>query len=310
MIPDPLVRHEVPLAVLGEALAPLRLRDARDVAEMARSLERHGQLTPLCSFDRGGVVEIVDGFKRVAAARRLGWPTLRVTTLDVDAAHATARIAELHDGKALTELEQGWIVRSLYREHHHSMGQIATMIRRDKTWVWRRLMLVEALDPAVQADVRLGLIAPRAALVVSALPRGNDQQTAARLIGQRGLTVRQADLMVEELTDAAPDERAAIFARWSGGPPARGGTGGTGGGGPKKAGSVRGAAQALVVTITTIRRAASALHGHLGATPLCAYPPDAAELLHGSLCDLRAVLDALRAMLATALDESPREQRA
>ena len=307
MITQPLVRHEVLLSALGEALAPLRLRDARGIEEMGRSLELHGQMTPLCSFDRDGVVEIFDGFKRLAAARQLGWRTLGVTTLDVGAAQATARIAELHDGKALTELEQGWIVRSLYREHHHSMGQIAAMIRRDKTWVWRRLMLVEALDPAVQADVRLGLIAPRAALVVSALPRGNDQQTAARLIAQRGLTVRQADLMVQELTDAPPDERAAIYKRWSAGSPARGGTGG---GGPKKAGTVRGAAQALVVTITTIRRAASALHGHLGATPLCAYPPDAAELLHGSLCDLRAVLDALRAMLATALDESPREQRA
>ncbi len=168
-------------------------------------------------------------------------------------------------------------------------------------------MLVEALDPGVQADVRLGLIAPRAALVVSALPRGNEQQAAARLVAQRGLTVRQAELMVDELTEAPPSRRAEILTRWSSGPPGRGGTGG---GGVKKAGPARGAAQALVVTITTLRRAASALHGHLGTTPLGMYPPDAAELLHGSLRELCAVLDGLRATLSAATDEPAPEQRA
>jgi hypothetical protein len=47
---------------------------------------------------------------------------------------------------------------------------------RHKSWGLRRLMLVESLDPGVQADVRLGLIAVLAAVAVSRLPRGNQQR--------------------------------------------------------------------------------------------------------------------------------------
>ncbi|MBK6519966.1 MAG: hypothetical protein IPG04_39000, partial [Polyangiaceae bacterium] len=46
-------------------------------------------------------------------------------------------------------------MRALYREHGLLQPAIAQRLGRHKSWVHRRLMLVEALDPAVQADVRL-----------------------------------------------------------------------------------------------------------------------------------------------------------
>src|SRR5260370_4228101 len=73
-------------------------------------------------------------------------------------------------------------------------------------------MLVEALDPAVQADVRLGLLAPRAAVAVSQLPRGN-QHDLSGLVIRRGLTVRQTELVVAELLDLDGD---AARAQWIG----------------------------------------------------------------------------------------------
>ena len=66
-------------------------------------------------------------------------------------------------------------MRSLYREDHLNQPTIARLLSRHKSWVWRRLMLVESLETCVQSDVRLGLIAPRAAVALSRLPRGNQQ---------------------------------------------------------------------------------------------------------------------------------------
>lgn len=43
-------------------------------------------------------------------------------------------------------------------------------------------MLVEGLDAAVQGDVRLGLLAPRAAEVLGQVPRGNQLAAAALVI--------------------------------------------------------------------------------------------------------------------------------
>lgn len=284
----------MPLSELGEALAGLRLRDAEHLLAMRRSIGEHGQLTAVCAYEIEGALEIFDGFKRACAARLLGWSTLRVRVLDVDTAQATARIAELHGGRALTALEEGWIVRALYREHGRSLGAIASTLSRDKSWVWRRLVLVEGLTPSVQADVRLGLIAPQAALVVAALQRSNDQIAAAHLVIERGLTVRQTVLFVEEWLDAPAEERQAVLARWSVGPPARGANG------LRKTRPVRGAAESIVLAVTTLRRAAGTLQGLLGATPLHALEPSAAELLAGSLRELSCVLVALTRTIASA----------
>src|SRR5215831_14570148 len=203
----------VEIATLGERLSALRLCDAGALTAMRRSLEQHGQLCALTLFVEPGGLEIVDGFKRVRAARALGWSTLLAHVDEVGAVEAKLRIRELHDGHGLTELEEAWLVRSLYREDGMSQPEIARRLYRHKTWVWRRLMLVESLDPLVQTDVRLGLLAPRAAVEVSRLPRGN-QRAASAVVVRCGLTVRQTEALVEAiLTEPDPAAREALLAR-------------------------------------------------------------------------------------------------
>lgn len=105
------------VAELGERLAVLRLCEAPALDAMRRSLERHGQLTPIVAFVEGDQLETLDGLKRLRAARALGWPTVAITIAEVaDGIEAKVRLAELHQHRGLTELEQGWLVRSLYRD--------------------------------------------------------------------------------------------------------------------------------------------------------------------------------------------------
>jgi hypothetical protein len=71
----------------------------------------------------------------------------------------------------------------------------------------------------VHSDVRLGLIAPQAAVAVSRLPRGN-QPAASAVVVRRGLTVRQTELLVAEAQDEEDlAVRAALLARRLDGPP-------------------------------------------------------------------------------------------
>ena len=63
----------VQIAPLGERLSALRLCDATALATVRRSLVQHGQLSALTLFTAGDGLEIIDGFKRVRAARALGW---------------------------------------------------------------------------------------------------------------------------------------------------------------------------------------------------------------------------------------------
>lgn len=193
---------------LDDGLGALRLCDAAELGLIRQSLERHGQLQPLIAFHDEGVLKVLDGLKRLRAARGLGWTELRTSIAEVNALEAKVWLFEIHRHQGLSELEEAWVIRSLCRDDGLTQGVIAHHLGRDKSWVSRRLLLVEGLDEAVQADVRLGLLAPRAAVALSPLPRGNVwQANAAAVVIRRGMTVRQTERMVAELLAAPSQEQ-------------------------------------------------------------------------------------------------------
>lgn len=281
------LEQDVAIADLGEQLSRLRLCEPAAVEAMTKSLACHGQLTAVMAFAPGGVPEVVDGFKRVQAARRLGWQSLRVRRCDADAVQAILQIAALHAGRGLTELEEGWIVRALYRDHGLPQPAIAAQLARHKSWVCRRLLLAEALDSELQARVRLGLLAPRAAVALTALPRGN-QRAACDVVVRRGLTVRQTELLVGQLRDSASDAaQAKVLAGWVSGELA-----------PKISGRApsrpaRSEADALVSDVAALCRIAARVEARLMTAPLLALGSSAAELVAESLESLAPVLAAL-----------------
>ena len=297
--------HELPaetrvveIAPLGERLSALRLCDAEALTNVRRSLEQHGQLAALTLFAEPGGLEIIDGFKRVRAARALGWATLVARIDDVGSIDAKLRLRELHDRRGLTELEEAWLVRSLYREDGLSQPEIARRMRRHKSWVWRRLMLVESLDPLVQADVRLGLIAPRGAVAVSRLPRGN-QPAASAVVVRRGLTTRQTETLVDEaLEQQDPAAREALLVRRLDGPvigkPP----------GPRPARAARSDADWMSLDILRVREIAARLEARLLSMPLEVFAPAAAELIRDALTRLSPVLRALDGVIVTVTGQA------
>ncbi len=72
---------ETPLARLGTTLARARCSLPTQVERIKQSLSAHGQLTPVVVVERSGTLEIIDGFKRRAAASAMGWRTLRANTV-------------------------------------------------------------------------------------------------------------------------------------------------------------------------------------------------------------------------------------
>lgn len=280
----------VELEQLGERLSKLRLCEPAADERMRRSLERHGQLTALTAFDDGDVLQLVDGFKRLRAAVRLGWKRLRVRVLEHDEAVATAVIVTLHEHRGLSELEEGWIVRSLCHEHGLSQGAVARLMSRHKSWVSRRLLLVEGLDEVVQADIRLGLLSARSALAVAALPRGNQQQ-AAELVMGRGMTTRQAEALVRQLRELDSDEERALqIAHW----PERRANPTSAAGRARP----RSESEQLLADVAALMRLGVRVQVHLLETPVRVDHP---ELVQQALVDLAALLGSLEAAIARAL---------
>jgi ParB-like chromosome segregation protein Spo0J len=125
--------------------------------------------------------EVLDGFKRVTAAKTLPAVfSLQARLVEVNEATAKAIILGLNGiGGRMKELEEAWIVQALVREDGLSQLQVADLLQRHKSWVCRRLALLERLSEECRADLRVGLLSPTMARQLTRLPAGNQAEVVA-----------------------------------------------------------------------------------------------------------------------------------
>ncbi len=160
---------------IGEHYGRYRLHLPEAERAMARSLERYGQLSPVVVCRRQDRYELIDGFKRLGAARRLvPLESLAARLLEADERSAKAAIYGLNRAGGRTrELEEAWIIHALVRDDGMSQVEVAELLGRHKSWVCRRLALIERLGLKARDDLRVGLLSPTAARQIVRLPEGN-----------------------------------------------------------------------------------------------------------------------------------------
>ena len=184
--------HLLAVVQLGERYRRYRLPDPGAETAMTGSVQRYGQLTPLVVCLREETYEVLDGFKRLAAARALGLKTVSTRLLEANERLAKAAIFGLNQtGRRTQEWEDAWIVHALVRDDGLTQVEVAELLGRHKSWVCRRLALVEKLAEEVRDDLRLGLLSATAARALVRLPAGNQVEVVA--------TVHRDDLTATEL---------------------------------------------------------------------------------------------------------------
>jgi ParB-like chromosome segregation protein Spo0J len=179
---------------LGEQFRRYRLRVPQAVQAMAVSLRRWGQCAPVVATLREERPQVLDGFTRREAARQVrGMSTLLVRLIEVDDRRAKAAIYGLNQsGRRPYELEGAWIVQSLVRDDHLTQAEVAELLGRHKSWVCRRLALLEKRGAEGRQDLEVGLLTPSAAREIARLPAGNQSEVLA--------VSRREALNVEELS--------------------------------------------------------------------------------------------------------------
>jgi ParB-like chromosome segregation protein Spo0J len=168
----------VRLDELGDHFRRYRLRVPQAVQAMAQSLRRWGQCAPIVATVRQERPQVLDGFTRWEAARQVrGLNTLLVRVVELDDQHAKAAIYGLNQmGRRPYELEEAWLVRALVREDGLSQSAVAELLGRHKSWVCRRLALLEKLAVDVRQEMEVGLLTPTVAREIARLPAGNQSE--------------------------------------------------------------------------------------------------------------------------------------
>jgi len=199
------VQETIRIAIteIGERFASLRIVEPRAERAMLRSLERYGQMTPVvvCRIVPGEH-EMLDGFKRLRAARQLGYGELAARTLEVSLRACKAAMLQLNGvGRSISGMEEALVVHSLCHDDGLNQTEIGVLIGRHKSWVCRRLSLVERLSDEAQGHIRLGLLPASFGAELARLQRCN-QELVIEAIGKHRLTWRETRRMIALLENS------------------------------------------------------------------------------------------------------------
>jgi ParB/RepB/Spo0J family partition protein len=193
---EELCTEEIAVSKIGERYGAFRMVSPRGDAAMMKSIRKYGQMSPVVCVKWEGGYEMIDGFKRLRACRRLNQATLRAKTMEVSARVCKAAMIQLNwSGRSINEMEEALVVQSLHREDGLAQIEIAALLGRHKSWVSRRISLIERLSEEVQEDIRLGLISVITGRELAKLPRGNQKDAADAIVKLRYSTREAAKLI-------------------------------------------------------------------------------------------------------------------
>ena len=175
--------------------AHARLIESRAVDRLARAIDVCGQVVPCIVVADGERLVLIDGYRRVAALRRLGRDTVIVEQRSGDLAQALLDLLAQSQSRPLAALEEALLLRELANGWQLSQREMAKRSGRDVSWVQRRLQLLLALpDSLLEALRQRQLSTWAASRIFAPLARANAEH-AARLL----TALRTAPLSTREL---------------------------------------------------------------------------------------------------------------
>ncbi len=188
---------------IGRRYAGLRIIEPKAEASMEKSMRSYGQMTPVIvgRFEKNRY-ELIDGFKRLRAGEKLNLTNLAARIFPNGIRAAKAAMIQLNvRSRSITELEKGLVIQSLHREDGLTQVEIAALLNRHKSWVCRRLSLVECLREEVMEHLRLGLINLTTGRELARLPRDNQAKALTTILKYHFTsdeTARLVNLLLKE----------------------------------------------------------------------------------------------------------------
>src|SRR6185437_7853816 len=108
---------------------------------------------------------------------------------------------------------EAWLVQALVREDGLSQSEVAELLGRHKSWVCRRLALLEKLADDVRQELEVGLLTPSAAREIARLPAGN-QSDVAELSRREALNNAELSGVVRLLLGSTtPEQKMFVLAK-------------------------------------------------------------------------------------------------
>ena len=119
------------------------------------SLAEHGQQLPIVVVGEAARFVLIDGYKRVRALKRLSRDTVRATDWRLPELEALL-LERLLRVRGEDALDQAWLLAEVQERFGLSLQELGRRFEHSKSWVSRRLGLIQALPSLIHEQVRAG----------------------------------------------------------------------------------------------------------------------------------------------------------
>jgi ParB family chromosome partitioning protein len=185
---------------------PRTVFDQQALQELADSIRAQGVVQPIVVRPEGAHFELVAGERRWRAAQLAGLQRLPAVIRDLDARSAAAiGLIENIQREDLNPLEEAKAFSRLIEEFDLTHQQVADSVGRSRAAVSNLLRLLDLAEP-VKEQVNQGLLNMGHARALLSLIR-HDQVEIARVVVNRGLSVRETEALVKKTLAAQPGNK-------------------------------------------------------------------------------------------------------
>lgn len=176
---------------------PRTVFDQQALQELADSIRAQGVVQPVVVRPEGNHFELVAGERRWRAAQLAGLQKIPAVVRELDARSAAAiALIENIQREDLNPLEEALAFFRLIEEFDLTHQQVADSVGRSRATISNLLRLLELADP-VKQQVNDGLLNMGHARALLALIR-HDQIEVGKLVVNRGLSVRETEMLVKK----------------------------------------------------------------------------------------------------------------
>jgi len=198
--------EDISLEVFDLSLSEIRIINEARIRHIEKSLSLHGQLQPVIARIHDGGCQLIDGFKRYYAAERLHMPSLQSRLLSIDLPQAKVLLLSYNrPHQSMDAWEEALVLHDLQTTHHIDQKDLAELTGYSRSWVSRRLSLIEKMDTDLSGEIMMGTITSSHARELIKLPRGN-QREITKVITSHNLTSRQSGILIDTWCKAKDQE--------------------------------------------------------------------------------------------------------
>lgn len=195
-----LLLQELPLAlIVPNPRQPRRDFDPAQVQELADSIRSEGLMQPIVVRKAKEGYELIAGERRLRAFKLLGQPTITARILEAtDASSAVLALVENLQRADLNPVDEALGFASLMRDFSLTQEAVADRLGKPRATIANSVRLL-ALETEIQGYLRKGQLSAGHAKALLGVVEASHRLLVARLVLEKGLSVRATEAEVKKL---------------------------------------------------------------------------------------------------------------